>query len=49
MSITTEEIRSTVTRYLAQRPQEAEHLAPLTRVLIRGADLTSRREFDGGH
>jgi 8-oxo-dGTP pyrophosphatase MutT (NUDIX family) len=47
--ITHEEIRSTVARYLAQHPEEAEHLAPLTRALERGADLTSRKEFEGGH
>ncbi|MGH4020029.1 MAG: NUDIX hydrolase [Pseudonocardiaceae bacterium] len=49
MSITTDEIRDTVTRYLAQHPKEAEHLAPLTRALEREVDLTSRKTFDGGH
>lgn len=49
MSITTDEIRSTVARYLAQRPEEAEDLVPLTRALERGTKLTSRKEFDGGH
>ena len=49
MSVTTDEIRDTVARYLTQRPEETEHLAPLTRALERGADLTSRKTFDGGH
>lgn len=49
MSVTADEIRQTVTRYLTQHPDEAEHLTPLTRALERGTDLTSRKEFDGGH
>ncbi|SDH61719.1 8-oxo-dGTP pyrophosphatase MutT, NUDIX family [Sinosporangium album] len=49
MSITTDEIRATVARYLDRYPGEAEHLAPLTRALERGTDLTSRKTFDGGH
>ncbi|GLW09506.1 hypothetical protein Misp01_46350 [Microtetraspora sp. NBRC 13810] len=50
MSITTDEIRETVARYLERYPDEAKHLAPLTRALERGdVDLTSRKTFDGGH
>jgi hypothetical protein len=49
MTITANEIRSTLARYLAQNLEEAEHLAPLTRALERGTKLTSRKEFDGGH
>ena len=50
MSITTDEIRATAARYLGRYPDEAEHLAPLTRALERGdVDLTSRKTFDGGH
>ncbi|HEU0088556.1 MAG TPA: NUDIX domain-containing protein [Pseudonocardiaceae bacterium] len=47
--ITNDEIRDTLTRYLTRYPDEAEHLAPLTRALERGGDLTSRKTFDGGH
>jgi 8-oxo-dGTP pyrophosphatase MutT (NUDIX family) len=49
LSISTEEIRDTVTGYLDRYPDEAEHLAPLTRALERGTDLISRKAFDGGH
>jgi 8-oxo-dGTP pyrophosphatase MutT (NUDIX family) len=49
MSIAADEIRTTVTRYLGQHPSEAEHLRPLLDALDAGADLTSRKEFDGGH
>jgi 8-oxo-dGTP pyrophosphatase MutT (NUDIX family) len=50
LSIATDEIRATVTRYLDRYPDEAEHLAPLTRALERSeVDLTSRKTFDGGH
>ncbi|MEV5569314.1 NUDIX domain-containing protein [Spirillospora sp. NPDC052269] len=47
--ISSDEIRTTVTRYLAQHPAEADHLKPLTDALASGADLTSRKEFNGGH
>jgi 8-oxo-dGTP pyrophosphatase MutT (NUDIX family) len=43
------EIEATVLRYLDQYPSEEEHLLPLLRALNDGADLTSRKEFDGGH
>jgi 8-oxo-dGTP pyrophosphatase MutT (NUDIX family) len=49
MSITADEIRTTVTRYLGEHPSEADHLAPLLQALDTGADLTSRKEFNGGH
>jgi NUDIX domain len=49
MSISTDEIRTTVARYLDQYPGEAEHLTPLTDALSAGADLASRKEFNGGH
>ncbi|MFC5750329.1 NUDIX hydrolase [Actinomadura rugatobispora] len=49
MSITVDETRATVSRYLDRYPDEAEHLAPLIRALERGADPTSRKTFDGGH
>jgi 8-oxo-dGTP pyrophosphatase MutT (NUDIX family) len=49
MSITTDEIRTTVTRYLGRHPDETEHLWALTEALDAGADLTSRTEFNGGH
>lgn len=47
--ISTDEIRTTVTHYLAQHPGEADHLAPLTDALETGADLTSRETVGGGH
>ncbi|MGH8966806.1 MAG: NUDIX hydrolase, partial [Actinomycetes bacterium] len=49
MSITTDEIHTTLTRYLAAHPGEAEHLRPLTDALADGTDLTSRKEFNRGH
>jgi 8-oxo-dGTP pyrophosphatase MutT (NUDIX family) len=49
LSVTTDEIRDTVIRYLARYPEETEHLAPLTRAIQRGTDLISRKMFDGGH
>lgn len=49
MSISTDEIRTTVARYLDQHPGEAAHLTPLTDALAAGTDLTSRKEFRGGH
>jgi 8-oxo-dGTP pyrophosphatase MutT (NUDIX family) len=49
MSISTDEIRATVARYLAQHPAEADHLRPLTDALAAGADVASRKEFTGGH
>lgn len=49
MSISTDEIRSTLIRYLSRHPDEADHLRPLSEALEAGADLTSRKEFKGGH
>lgn len=49
MSITTDEISTTLTRYLTRYPDETAHLAPLSRALDRGTDLASRTEFDDGH
>jgi 8-oxo-dGTP pyrophosphatase MutT (NUDIX family) len=49
MSISTDEIRTTVVRYLTAHPGEADHLRPLTEALEAGRELTSRSEFDGGH
>src|SRR5512139_3071795 len=49
MSITTDEIRSTVGRYLDRYPDEEGQLRPLTDALAAGADVNSRREFNGGH
>ncbi|GAA4638655.1 hypothetical protein GCM10023196_097260 [Actinoallomurus vinaceus] len=49
MSIGTEEIRSTLDRYLDHHPDEAGHLRPLSEALEAGAELTSRMEFNGGH
>jgi hypothetical protein len=49
MSITHDEIRTTVARYLARHPDEADHLQPLTDALAAGTDLTSRKKFKGGH
>ncbi|MCO6010903.1 NUDIX domain-containing protein [Actinoallomurus purpureus] len=49
MSIGTEEIRSTLARYLDRHPDEADHLRPLSEALEAEAELTSRKEFNGGH
>ncbi|GII90521.1 NUDIX hydrolase [Sinosporangium siamense] len=49
MSITTDEIRASVARYLKRYPGEAGHLRPLTDALASGKELTSRKQFDGGH
>ncbi|MBA9001941.1 NUDIX hydrolase [Thermomonospora cellulosilytica] len=49
MSISTDEIRSTLARYLDRHPDEADHLRPLAEALTAGANLTSRKEFAGGH
>ncbi|MGH3928791.1 MAG: NUDIX hydrolase [Pseudonocardiaceae bacterium] len=49
MSITTDEISDTVTRYLTRYPDEAAHLTPLSRALKCGTDLASRKEFNDGH
>ncbi|TDB80988.1 NUDIX domain-containing protein [Actinomadura sp. KC216] len=49
MSISTDEIRTTTARYLAAHPDETDHLKPFTAALETGADLTSRKEFNGGH
>jgi len=47
MPITTNVIQTVVDHYLADHPDRAEDLAPLTRLLAAGADVTSRREWAG--
>jgi 8-oxo-dGTP pyrophosphatase MutT (NUDIX family) len=49
MTISTDEIRSTLARYLERHPEETDHLRALSLALEAGADLTSRKEFNGGH
>jgi 8-oxo-dGTP pyrophosphatase MutT (NUDIX family) len=49
MTVTTQEIRTTLTRYLERHPDEASELQPLRSALNSGADLSSRSEFNGGH
>lgn len=49
MTVTTQEIRTTLTRYLERHPGETGDLQPLLQALGTGADLTSRAEFNGGH
>jgi 8-oxo-dGTP pyrophosphatase MutT (NUDIX family) len=49
MSIAHEEITTTVSRYLDRQPDEAAHLQPLLHSIDIGADVTSRKEFNGGH
>ncbi|MEV5708295.1 NUDIX domain-containing protein [Actinoallomurus sp. NPDC052274] len=49
MSIGTEEIRSALARYLDRHPDEADHLRSLSEALEVGADLISRKQFNGGH
>lgn len=49
MSISADEISSTVARYLDRYPDEADHLEPLSQALTTAVDLTSRKSFRGGH
>ncbi|MFC5181241.1 NUDIX hydrolase [Actinomadura harenae] len=49
MTVTTHEIHDTVARYLHRHPDEADHLRPLTDALLTERELTSRKEFRGGH
>ncbi|MCD0453809.1 NUDIX domain-containing protein [Actinocorallia sp. API 0066] len=50
MTIKHQEIRATLTRYLAAHPNETEHLTPLLNALNSDTrDLTSRHTFNGGH
>jgi 8-oxo-dGTP pyrophosphatase MutT (NUDIX family) len=48
-TLTREDISGTVDRYLERHPDERRHLGPLLHALQVGADVTSRREFNGGH
>jgi 8-oxo-dGTP pyrophosphatase MutT (NUDIX family) len=45
--ITADHIRSTLTAYLSEHPEEKPGLAPVLDLLNTGADLTTRTEFRG--
>lgn len=47
LAITADHIRTTLTAYLDQHPEEKPDLAPALGLLDAGADLTSRTEFRG--
>lgn len=47
LTITTDHIRTTLTAYLDEHPEEKPDLAPVLDLLDIGADLTSRKEFRG--
>jgi 8-oxo-dGTP pyrophosphatase MutT (NUDIX family) len=49
MTVTRDEIHTTLDRYLDRFPGEAEALQPLRRALDTGADITARTEFANGH
>lgn len=49
MTVTKQEIRSTVDRYLERYPQESGGVDVLLHALATGARVTSRKEFNGGH
>ena len=49
MAVTSQGIRSTLTRYLDHHPGEASELQPLLHALDTGADITTRSGFSGGH
>lgn len=49
MTVTHDEIQSTVTRYMEYHPGERDHLEPLIRALAECRQVTSRSEFNGGH
>jgi 8-oxo-dGTP pyrophosphatase MutT (NUDIX family) len=49
MSIAHAEITTTVSRYLDSYPDEAASLQPLLHSMETSADITSRKEFTGGH
>ncbi|GAA1910747.1 hypothetical protein GCM10009753_48110 [Streptantibioticus ferralitis] len=47
MAITADHIRTTLTAYLDQHPEDKPDLAPALDLIDAGADLTSRKEFRG--
>ncbi|MBT2383581.1 NUDIX domain-containing protein [Streptomyces sp. ISL-11] len=47
MAITADHIRTTISSYLDEHPEERPALAPVPDLLDAGADLTSRKEFRG--
>lgn len=47
MPFTADHIRTTLAEYADAHPEDKHALAPLTELLDRGADVTSRKEFRG--
>lgn len=47
MSVSEKQVNKTVAAYLAEYPESASLVAPITEALERGAAVTSRKEFSG--